>query len=366
MKKLSIIVISYNRQEAIKKKIIFFLQNYNKSIQVFIVDGSNLRLKIDNKIRKKNIYYIHYPTEDYHKRLFYVQKFINTPFSQIQNDDDFFDPNTLIKCCNKLKQSKNIDYTSSHGKTGLISCYNEQVYIKHIFKFDKNKSYNHDDKYKRVESLFNPYAPPIYFSIMRSEVFKKILLILKYCKNKYDRKTDMFAEILISSSLILAGKSLFVNDLFWLRNDSDIKKKIELKSIKKIIEKKGYSYLNLLNYLYQLQVKKFFFNRILFTVCTILGYKKEKNYFINIVSNVFLDYFSSGIKKYSKEKKLLSIKKIFLLLLNVLPKFFKKFIRFNLKINGPSIKKICYKNEEVDYNFRKNFLIKLESLLITK
>ena len=55
LNKLTIVIVSYNRQKLLKRLVKFWL-NYN--VKILILDGSDIKLQ-DNFLNSKNITYIH-------------------------------------------------------------------------------------------------------------------------------------------------------------------------------------------------------------------------------------------------------------------------------------------------------------------
>ena len=257
-KKLNIFVISFNRHQILKEKINFWKKYSSYDIGFFIIDGSKKKLKINKKKISKNIKYIHYPTEDYHKRLNLILRYSNSKYSQLQNDDDYFDPIILLKSCEYLNKKKYKSYMSAFGKSALYSTYKKKLYIKELFISDKFKKNNSKEPLKRLKSNFvdQAYSPALYFSVMRTGVLIKIIKIFNLCRRDYGDDIQVFAETLITSSIALIGKSIYLNDLFWLRKDSDIKKRVEYRVITKIIGKGQHEYNKLSKYLYSAHKKK--------------------------------------------------------------------------------------------------------------
>lgn len=365
MKKLSIFIISYNRQDELKKKISFLIKNYEKKIQIYIVDGSRSKLLINNKkLKKKNIIYTHYPTEDYHVRFNIISKYIKTPFTQIQNDDDYHDPKLLLKCCQLLDQKKNSSYFSCYGKTGIFSNYKNEIYIKTLFEKDKDKYNNFSDKYKRLKSYYidNPYSPSIYFSVMRSIVLKNIIKIFKRSREYYKDDIQLFAETLITSTAILSGKSIFLNDIFWLRNDSDILKRVWFKKVTRVM--KGSDNHSLVaSYLLDSHRKRGYLNKFFMNIHFFLKINENKNFYLKKISEIFENYYLI-CEQNNKRKKFNLINYLFGFVKKILPTSLKKFIRFKFNVNGPGINKIIKNNKIVNYKFRKNFLINLKEVFL--
>ena len=366
-KKLNIFIISFNRHKILKQKINFWNKYGLQSIELFIIDGTKKKLNFNKNKISKNINYIHYPTEDYHSRLNLVLKYTNSEYSQIQNDDDYFDPLVLLKSCKCLDKKKNKNYMSVYGKTAIYSTYKKKLYIKELFINDKFKLNNSNQPLKRLKSYFldQPYSPSLYFSVMRTEILKKIIKIFKLCRREYGNNIQLFAETLITSSMSLAGKSIFLDELFWLRNDSDIKKRIEFKEINKIIKKNSHIYGNLAKHLYKSHQSQNYLNNFFKNIFSCLNISKNEKNFISKIDSIFMSYYKLSIKSADRKKIKISYFKLLQYLKILIPVSIKKILRFKiLKINGPNVSSLCSKNFNVKYKFRKKFLINLQHHLV--
>jgi len=353
--------MSFNRHQILREKINFWKKYSSYDINFFIIDGSKKKLAINKKKISSNINYIHYPTEDYHKRLNLILKYSNSKYSQLQNDDDYFDPVVLLKSCENLEKKKNKNYTSVIGKSSIYSTYKKKLYIKELFISDEFKENNNDEPLKRLKSNYvdQEYSPALYFSIMRTSLLIKIIKIFNLCRRDYGDSMQIFAETVITTLITLAGKTIYLNDLFWIRHDSDIKKRTEYKKIESIIGKGQHNYAELSRFLYTAHQKENFLHNFFKNITQVLNIKKNVPQYIDKIDHIFMTFHKNNYEKnIIKNKKKIVLKWIIILI----PVFLKKFLRFRIfKINGVNVGSICMNSYNANYDFSKKFLINLQN-----
>ena len=198
--KLTILILSFNRPEELRKKIEFWNNFENYNYKILIVDGSSSPSFFN--ITNKNIKYIHFKSHDYHKRVFHVMKHINTDYFKLESDDDYFLPSSLQSAIKYLDKNKN--YLAVYGEAGIYSVYNNKLFINHLFKNKLNL--NSNNLKKRLNLYFLNYNPKLYYSIMRTNLFKKNVELWKRSKKKYGNKFQRFAEIHLPLTLLMSGK----------------------------------------------------------------------------------------------------------------------------------------------------------------
>ncbi len=349
---LTILILSFERQEELKKKIKYWANINFNNFKVLIIDGSSKPLK--EKIINKKILYLHYKSRDYHERVFYALKFIKTDYFKLESDDDYFLPSSLriaIKFLNKNKS-----YSAVYGEAGIYSVYDNKLYINHLFK-DKLKL-NSNNLKKRLNSYFLNYNPKLYYSLMRTNLFKKNVDLWKRNKKKYGNKFQRFAEIHLPLTLLMSGKIKILNQIFWIRKDDDIKKRVEFTSNKRLI-KNQHIYTNISIWFLK-NIKNGYFDFFGKNLCEITNNKKNYNKFI--IHELLNNYY---LKSVEKSKKNFSIKeKFYKFLKEVLPIKLKKFIRFQLKLNGPELKKCDEFKKSFSINYNILDLKYLKSILL--
>ena len=144
--RLSVVITSFNRPNFLLRTV-KFLVSYKLPIQLIILDSSKKKIEnieFNNLVTEYNIIVKKFSTAT-----FFVAKvargcdFINTDYSVLCPDDDFFFPVSLLKCVDFL--DVNPDYSSAHGlhfsHTGyektLYQGYNIKPPLKEFEKFGK-------------------------------------------------------------------------------------------------------------------------------------------------------------------------------------------------------------------------------------
>ena len=116
----------------------------------------------------------------------------------------------LCRLCEFLDKNKN--YSAVYGDAGIYSIYKNRLFINHIFRNKLNLKSN--DIQKRLNTYFLNYSPKLYYSLMRTKLFKKNLDLWKMSKKKYGDKFQRFAEIHLPLTLLLSGKVGTLNKIF--------------------------------------------------------------------------------------------------------------------------------------------------------
>tara|TARA_B110000003_G_scaffold276523_1_gene323558 strand:- start:4456 stop:5529 length:1074 start_codon:yes stop_codon:yes gene_type:complete len=352
--KLTILILSFERQEELKKKINYWNNINDYKFKIIIIDGSSKCLKI--KIKNNKIKYYHFKSRDYHKRAFYALKHIKTEYFKLEAEDDYFLPSSLQSAIKFLDKNKN--YSAVYGDAGIYSIYKNKLFINHIFK--KRLNLNSNDFKKRLNTYFLNYSPKLYYSVMRTHLFKRNLDLWKSSKKNYGDKFQRFAEIHLPLILLLSGKVRVLNKIFWIRKDDDIQNRVEFTSNKRLI-KDDHTYTNISKWFLKNSKKGYFdiFGNSLCNITKISNF--NQNY---IIYELLQKYFFIGIYKANNNNKF--INKMIKLIKYLLPSKFKKFLRFNLKLNGPALIKCDELKKELNINYNFIDLKYLRTVLLKK
>ena len=313
--KLTILILSFERQEELKKKIKYWT-NIKNNFKILIIDGSSKPLKL--KINKNKIVYLHFKSRDYHQRIFYALRYIKTDYFKLESDDDYFLPSSLKNAIDFLEKNKN--YSAVYGEAGIYSIYKNKLYINHIFK--KKLHLDSNDFKKRLISYFlnQNYSPKLYYSLMRTKFFKKNVILWKLSKKNYGDKFQRFAEIHLPLALLLLGKIKIINKIFWIRKDDDIQKRIEFTSNKRLI-KNDHTYTNI-SLWYLKNIKRGYFNLFVNNLCKLTNTNKYYKKFITY--DLLKEYAHVGIYKSKQNKKITIF--IINILKNILSANFKNLL----------------------------------------
>jgi hypothetical protein len=158
-----------------------------------------------------------------------------------------------------------------------------------------------------------------------------------------------FCSILICCS---KGKVKNLKQITWLRSDDDTSKRKNFIGIKKLIGKASnyqFSYDHKMLDLYRSGYLENFFSILSSEISTKSNYNLSKKK----IKDIFLLSLINSINRKKKLKKFKNIKKILVFLI---PSKIKKYIRFLLRINGPSLKDVMTTKVKVNYLFNKKEL----------
>jgi len=187
--RLSVIITSFNRPNFLLRTI-KFLVSYKFPIQLIILDSSRKKfenIELNNLIKEFNIIVKKFSTD-----IFVTEKiargceFINTDYSVLCPDDDFFSPISLLKCIDFL--DANPDYSSAQGLHFCHTNYEETV--KNGFNlfqlYHKGKSVIEEKSSDRVKKyLIGESHNYPYYAVHKTKNFKLIWENTNRCVNDY-------------------------------------------------------------------------------------------------------------------------------------------------------------------------------------
>ena len=210
--KITICILSANREEDLKKKILFYKK---KKIRLIILDQSLSSIKKFCDINlNKNSYYFHYPNFNYLRRVILIKNYLKTKYCMIQTDDDLFSLNSIVKSL--LFLEKNNDYVSVSGKVFSVNIFKKKFYFKEIFKSSRTIKFN--DSFIRLKSMLNFSFFNIYYGISRTKFLLNHIKILKNNYKIYGENLHRFHDLQYLIILSLTGKIKIINNIFYLRS----------------------------------------------------------------------------------------------------------------------------------------------------
>lgn len=214
LRKLSIIILTYNRQEFAIRAMNFW---NGKGVKLYVVDGSEKSIDLINlKCFKENIIYKH-DFRSYNERLNSILEKINEPYLSVISDDEFLIPSSLASCVEFLEE--NDDYSSCTGKPILID-YSKRfnkILGYPIYRSFENHDFTHKSPLKRIFNHLNDYLPTIYYGVNRTEIYKNAhKSFMKY-------KIQIFCQFELQLALMTCfeGKTKILNTLHWLRTNEN-------------------------------------------------------------------------------------------------------------------------------------------------
>ena len=213
LNKLSVVVLSFNKELSLKA-ILNYWSNY--PVELIIMDGSyeknNLIIKNEHNPNFKLRYY-HLPIS-YFDRIKKATHFISRKYSLISADDEIHLTRGIERSIKFL--DNNLEYNSSMGLCNIV--YKNRNNLKIGKLYQKLEDVNSTQIYKnmedRVSHYFKHYTAATYYSVMRSQVWKKNIRntfsISITCPHAFER--------LLEFTNIAEGKCYVHNTVTWIRN----------------------------------------------------------------------------------------------------------------------------------------------------
>ena len=207
LKKLTIIIFTYNRHKYLKRSIRYW-SSYD--VKLVVLDGSDIIFK-DPCLQKINIKYIH-DTRGFHQRLLSSINFIETEFVILAGDDEFYLPSALNSCIKFL--TKENTFSSCGGRAIGFGYDKDKLYGNEAYPAAKDRCLDQDNAVERVHNHFSVYVPSHFYSVIRSDKYKKI------CKHVFDKEFSVYAgfELQLEFLVVVSGKSKIIPELMWMRN----------------------------------------------------------------------------------------------------------------------------------------------------
>ena len=237
MDDLTIVLIIGKRKEFFHytlRWMAFASKNYN-NFKIIIADGSG-NLQIEEKLYTKKSYnfdynYIKYPVDksysEYFAKIDNALGKVDTEFSVLADDDDFFNKDSLIKSKNFLKN--NNEFSTCRGTIGNFKI-NSNFSLQSINLPQSQQSIIDEKSKERVANNFILNSSPTFYDVHRSELQKKQYKILSEQNFLEPTMVEMLTEYLD----VVDGKVHRFNDLYLMRQSG-----MNHSSNKKFTEKNG-------------------------------------------------------------------------------------------------------------------------------
>ena len=210
---LTLVIPTYNRERFIKRSISYW-KDYD--VNVLIVDGSKSGITgCFDYASYENIHYHHRPIS-FFARLKYASELVETKYVSILSDDEFFIPSAIKSCILELGKDKSL--VACGGQCVGFRYKNRQVIGHRFYHLLDNYALLNDSPIERMILHMNPYTPSMIYSIMKSEIWKKLIRIIS------SKVFDVFAisELQFELAACFYGKSKTIQELFWLRSMENI------------------------------------------------------------------------------------------------------------------------------------------------
>jgi glycosyltransferase domain-containing protein len=215
LSKLTIVIPTYNRYKYLLRSMSYWS---GKGMTVLVLDGTTDPVEKEFLSHlASNIHYHHHPIPVL-DRLKIAVNLVNTEYSVLLGDDEFFLPSGLLACINTIESE------------GLVSCLGRSLFffikegnliaepLNHEAGspwhpgFRDYKIFNNDPAI-RVKNHMNPYLSTGCFSVTKTDVWKINLLALAQSQNNAPSSSEIAFELCMAYQ----GKSRVINSLTWFR-----------------------------------------------------------------------------------------------------------------------------------------------------
>lgn len=210
---LTILILSHQRQHCLNK-VLPYWEKY--AINTLVLDNSPEPL--NNLSSYKYCTYVH-SQNDFNKRSIEASKLIKTKYVMAAADDELYLPTTLKKMLVFLENNR--DYSSVGGAALAVWKYGPATAANWAYK--KTLGYNNKGTNANERILYhtgdgiNPTTSFFTCNMTRSAN-------LINCLKLYGKAPILATDAISVLSICAAGKSYYLNDLYWIRNWNEFPK----------------------------------------------------------------------------------------------------------------------------------------------
>jgi len=210
LKKLTIVIPTYNRPRYIRRALEFW---YKTPVQLVILDGSAEPTELPDKFKaSENITYYHAPVS-LEERLGKSTEFVKTKYAALISDDEFFLPSVLSKCIQFLDDHD--DYAACKGLAVSFGWDGRIINWKPINKTLRGYKVVAENPSDRIYEHLSNYAHASLWSVQRRDVYAASM---KAVGSGPPFPAGGCAELQVSLITAYMGKIMIVQELMWLRS----------------------------------------------------------------------------------------------------------------------------------------------------
>jgi len=206
---LTIVILTRGRERILAKTLDFWNSN---GIKTVVVHNSFNPIDVKSKIQG-SIYEV--SNLSYAQRAGMAAAFIVTEFAIICNDDEVYIPSALRNMIKILKNDN--DLVSVGAQCLAVSKYGKLISGLLIYQDMANYENLHNNARERLELHLDIDVNHIgaMFRVMRSIHMKILLISFKMCDGI---STPYIHEVTTEILLNIYGKSLYISEIYWIRN----------------------------------------------------------------------------------------------------------------------------------------------------
>lgn len=210
LSKLTLVIPTYNRQSYALRNMRYWSGH---GATVHVMDGSLSAIESSKLVGLGgNIHYHHLPISFY-ERIDRSLGLIETKYTAMMGDDEFFIPSALEACISELESQA--DLVSCIGCSITFNCTPKEVTGQFVYSAMKeNFFFLQDDPVDRMVSHMSPYAPATIYSIVRTPVWHRSMSAVV----KKEFPAFAIGELQFELAVNYQGKSKAIPVLMWLRS----------------------------------------------------------------------------------------------------------------------------------------------------
>ena len=212
--KLTLIMPTSRRQDYALRNMRYWS---NTSVTLIVLDNSPSPIEA-NLIKSfgKNIIY-KYDNRTYEKRIAGAIPLINTTYTQLIADDEFYVKSAVISCIRELDKDNTLTSCTGCCLKFIVDKRSKKIYSKFVYErlYDEYEHSIQEDPSKRLNLYMKNYEPFPVYAVTRSSVWKKAFELINNHKQFNFFSSD---EYQLNSYLIFSGKSKVIKELLWLRS----------------------------------------------------------------------------------------------------------------------------------------------------
>jgi glycosyltransferase domain-containing protein len=209
LSRLTLVIPTYKRQ-------LYALRNMRywsgRGATVHVLDGSPLAIsEYELSGLAGNIHYHHLPLSLF-ERFKFSLGLIETEYTALMGDDEFFIPSALEACIRELESQAEL--VSCMGRCILFGYTTMGITGQTAYMRLENYSILQDDPVDRMVAHMDPYVCSTIYSVVRSRVWQRSILTL------VQKEFPAFAigEYQFELAVCYQGKSKVIPELMWLRS----------------------------------------------------------------------------------------------------------------------------------------------------
>ena len=210
LEELTVIIFSRGREKQLEKSI-----GYWAALDIRLLVVHNTDKPIEMYYEKQKVEYV-VVEDSYAVRCKIASEHIQTPFSIICSDDEFFLPSSLESMLKEFQKDKSL--VSVGAQSMAISKYGPRISAKFIYRNLLDYRNLSSLPSSRIQKHFyqdNMSFNGAMYRVLRTKSMIQLLSLFYSCQSI---STPYIFEVTGEIVVTLLGPSKYINEIFWLRN----------------------------------------------------------------------------------------------------------------------------------------------------